>query len=468
MFLNQSELASLIALAADTFSTVAQSHQNDALAPLPSLTEVKGRLAAFTFAAECDDKALLRWTAEQLCGFDFNLSDPNYFGVFNPNPSAMGVVGDFFASARNSQLASAVSSPFGVVVEDHLIKFFAKHLRLDGPESGGIFTSGGTEANYSAVLCALAERFPEFEEGGLRAISGLPRIYVSSETHHSFLKAAKMVGLGLAAIVELPVTPDLKFDIAALRVQISQDRLQGNIPLLIVGTLGSTSAGVIDDLSGLASLATQEKCWFHVDAAWGGAACLLPEFAALFDGCQTADSLTLDAHKWLNVPMTAGMFFCRRNRVLEKAFRVTASPYMPTDSEDVAPPYHRSMGWSRRFIGLKLFLSLASAGVPGYQRVLRQQIEMGRELRKKLSAAGWHLENETPLPVVCFSDERASAGEVAKAVAAAGKAWVTTTQLTHHGKTVLRAGISNGLTGLEHLTMLIEQLELARAKAAKA
>lgn len=167
-FLSEADLASFIAEAADTFSTIAKQFENHALAPLPSLTEVKSGLNRYQFTDPVDVREVLRWTATQLCQFDFRLSDPHYFGVFNPNPSSMGIVGDLYASIRNSQLASAVSSPFGVLVEDHLIRFFADRLRLGGQEAGGIFTGGGTEANYTAVLCALAERFPEFEKEGVQ------------------------------------------------------------------------------------------------------------------------------------------------------------------------------------------------------------------------------------------------------------------------------------------------------------
>jgi aromatic-L-amino-acid decarboxylase len=277
-----------------------------------------------------------------------------------------------------------------------------------------------------------------------------------------------MGGLGLEAVVEIPVTSRLTLDTETLKRRLAQDRREGLTPFLIVGTLGSTSAGVNDPLNEIAAIAKSESCWFHVDAAWGGSACLLPEFSGIFAPCAEADSLTLDAHKWLNVPMTAGMYFSRRAESLDRAFRVTPSPYMPNDSSDVTPPYHRSLGWSRRFNGLKLFLSLAVSGVEGYRQTLRHQIAMGAELRKLLVAAQWKLENETPFPVVCFSDDRYDSAEIARLVGDSGKAWVTTTLLTSTGKTVLRAGISNAATQREHLENLIVHLESARLKSAKA
>ncbi len=459
-------LEALVREAAALFTQISTEAKDLPLVSQASLPDVKRRLAQFDFAKPTAKTELLTWTTRQMAELELHLSDPHYFGVFNPNPSAMGVVGDFLASAFNSQLASAVSSPFGVLVEDHLIAYFSQFLGFAVPGSGGIFTGGGTEANYTAVLCALTEKFPDFEKRGLMGMTSLPRIYVSTETHHSILKAAKMVGLGLDAVVEIPVTADHVMDVAQLRARLAADAANGMKPFLVVGTFGTTSAGMIEPLAEIAGAAKEYQCWFHVDAAWGGAACLLPELEESFAPCAQADSLTLDAHKWLNVPMTAGMFFSRRLQSLDNAFRVTVSPYMPIESDDadrVIPPYHRSMAWSRRLTGLKLFLSLASVGVDGYRTVLRHQIAMGRELRSLLERGGWKLESHSPLPVVCFSDPKgAEAPAIAAAVAKTGKAWVTTTQLTAHGCTVLRAGISNAVTEKWHLEELVAYLNSAR------
>jgi len=459
-------LRALVLEAATLFAKISEESRGLPLVSQAGLPDVKRRLAEFDFARPRATTELLEWTTRQMAELELHLSDPHYFGVFNPNPSAMGVVGDFLASAFNSQLASAVSSPFGVLVEDHLIAFFGKFLRFTTPGCGGIFTSGGTEANYTAVLCALTEKFPEFEKSGLVGMKAQPVIYVSTETHHSILKAAKMVGLGLDAVVEIPVTGDQTMDVTKLRARMKADVAEGRKPFLVVGTYGTTSTGMVEPLAEIAAAAKAYGCWFHVDAAWGGAACLLPELAETFAPCAEADSLTLDAHKWLNVPMTAGMFFARQINHLDKAFRVTMSPYMPleSDGEDrTIPPYHRSMAWSRRLTGLKLFLSLAHAGIAGFQAALRHQMAMGRVLREKLENGEWTLESHSPLPVVCFSDPGGKdAVAIAAAVAKTGKAWVTTTQLTSHGRTVLRAGISNALTEASHLDELVATLNSAR------
>lgn len=392
-------------------------------------------------------------------------SHPAYYGVFNPCPSFMGIVGDTLASAFNSQLASWTSAPFAIEAEQHVLKFWAR--KIGWKDFGtGTFTTGGAEANHTAVLAALCTRFKDFSTKGLAGLAKRPSLYVSTETHHSFLKAARLCGLGTEALREIAVTDELKLDVKQLEAAIAKDRAQGFEPFMIVGTAGSTSAGTVDDLGAIAAVAETEKLWLHVDAAWGGPGVIVPEVRHLFSGIEASDSVTIDAHKWLSVPMTAGMFLTRHRDALDTTFRVDQSYYMPADSVARAhtQPYNESMQWSRRFLGLKLFMSLATAGEDGYREVLRHQIKMGNELREKLRRSAWQIKNDTPLPVVCFVDGKNKIGpldDFAKAVAATGKTWITTTQVAR-GVPVLRAGISNYRTQTSDLDTLVATLDAVR------
>jgi glutamate/tyrosine decarboxylase-like PLP-dependent enzyme len=354
-------------------------------------------------------------------------------------------------------------------IEQHLVRALAGRFGFDPARVEGTFTSGGAEANHTALLTALARAFPEVGRRGLLALRSQPVLYVSPEAHHSFLKAARLCGLGTEAVREVRVDSSLRMIPEDLAARIEEDRAAGCSPFLVVATVGSTSAGAVDPVAELAQVADEAGgLWFHVDAAWGGAAALVPELRWLLDGAARADSLTFDAHKWLSVPMGAGLYVTRHPGILERTFRVAAR-YMPREGEalPVADPYAHTMQWSRRFIGLKLFLSLAVAGWEGYERAVRRMTAMGDRLRQRLGEEGWTVVNDTPLPVVCFTGsgpEGRSAPfleRIAADVVASGEAWLSTVGLGEGP--ALRACVTNYRTGPEDVDALVAALGRARA-----
>jgi glutamate/tyrosine decarboxylase-like PLP-dependent enzyme len=384
----------------------------------------------------------------------------------------MGIAADALVAAFNPQLAAWCHSPFAVEVEQHVIRALGSRFGYNPATTDGTFASGGMEANHTAVLTALTARFPEFGSGGVRALAAPPLLYVSAEAHHSFHKAAKLCGLGTEAVREISVDRDLRMDVERLASAIAHDRHQGLAPFLVVATAGTTNSGVVDPIAAVGELVARERLWMHVDAAWGGAAALLPELRSVLKGIERADSITFDAHKWLSVPMGAGIYLTRHPKILDQTFRV-ATPYMPREAAglDVVDTCLHTIQWSRRFIGLKVFLSLAVAGWEGYAAAIRHMIAMGERLREELKASGWEPVNRTPLPLVCFVDRKHADGEkadyldaVALEVVTSGKAWISTTRLA--GTTpVLRACITNYRTDTQDLVALVEALNGARERA---
>jgi glutamate/tyrosine decarboxylase-like PLP-dependent enzyme len=438
------------------------------VAPTLDPGALRGLLTAVDFRMPQAPVEAVRFVVDGLWANQVHTSNPRYFGLFNPAPTPMGVVADTITAAFNPQLAAWSHAPFAAEVEIHLIRALGEKFGYPAGSVDGTFTSGGAEANHTALICALVSRFPEFSRRGARALAGQPAIYISQQAHHSFLKAARATGLGTDAIREVPVDDDLKMDAAQLSAMLQRDREAGLLPVLLVATAGSTSAGVIDALPELAAMARKYALWFHVDAAWGGAAAFVPELRDLLAGIEQADSITFDVHKFLSIPMGAGLFLTRHPRALGEAFRITTD-YMPKDAAalDIVDPYTHSMQWSRRFIGLKLFLTLLVAGWDGYADVIRHQVSMGRRLARLLSDAGWKVVNKTELPVACFVDARRADGAsaylqtVADRIVASGAAWISTTRLKD-GQPVLRACITNFRTQEGDLEALIAALEDAR------
>jgi glutamate/tyrosine decarboxylase-like PLP-dependent enzyme len=442
------------------------------VAPVLDPAQIREELRPFTFDRPLSPQAALEFAAEGLWRHQVHPPHPGYYGLFNPATTPMSIAGDALTAVFNPQLATWSHSPFAVEVEQHLTRAFAAKFGYDPGNCCGTFATAGTEANHTAVLTALTHAFPEFARGGLRALPAQPTLYIPAEAHHSVHRAARLCGLGSDAIREIPADDRLQMDVNDLEARIAEDRRSGFLPFFVAATAGTTNEGIIDPLPQVAEIAERERLWLHVDAAWGGAAVLVPEFRPWVDGIERADSITFDAHKWLQVPMGAGLFLSRHADILDRTFRTTAA-YMPREAAGlpVIDPYTQSMQWSRRFIGLKLFLSLAVAGWAGYEAVIRRMVAMGRRLRERLDAAGWDVVNDTPLPLACFVDRRhaqrntaAYIDALALAVVNAGRSWISSTRVAG-ARPVLRACITNYRTEEKDIVVLIEDLEAARSCA---
>ena len=251
----------------------------------------------------------------------------------------MAVLAEALVSALNPQLASLARSQFASTLEAETIGWVASrfgwHKSIgDAPPApdailcDGTFTSGGNEANFTALALAIAHHFPNAIEDGIATISARPVFYASAESHHSLEKSAGLLGLGRKALRRIPVNDSLRLDTARLILQIEADYACGFLPFCIVATAGTTNSGAIDDLNALASIAERYGLWLHVDGAYGAAAAFSDKYRGLLSGIERADSITVDPHKWLSMPFAAGIILTRHPAMLERAFSV-ASPYMP-------------------------------------------------------------------------------------------------------------------------------------------
>lgn len=353
--------------------------------------KIRAELKAYDFASPRTPAEVLEFALEFLPRNQIHASSRRFFGFFDSSPSTMGVIAETLAAAFNPQVGVWSTSPGAVEIEQHLICAFGEKFGYERSLVDGTFTSGGAEANHTALLAALTKTFPDFGEKGLRSLDKQPAIYISAEGHHSVLKAVRSSGIGAKFVRSVRVKSDLKMDVDDLCAKIAEDKNSGLRPFLIVGTAGTTAAGTIDPLDQIADVATRENLWFHADAAWGGAAMIVPEMRHLFAGIERADSITFDPHKWLSVPRGIGMFLTRHARVLSDTFHVEPS-YVPASNSaasDVIDPFTHSIQWTRRFIGLKLFLTLAACGWEGYAEIIRHQVEVANYLRQELEKSGW-------------------------------------------------------------------------------
>jgi len=386
------------------------------------------------------------------------VTHPRYFGLFNPSVMLASVIADTLVAMYNPQLATWSTSPAGNEIERHTLGWLAAKFGLPSNTSA-TFTGGGAEANLSGVVVALTRAFPRYAEQGLRVLAATPALYLTGEAHHSFNKIAHMTGLGRQAVRVVRIDRDLKMDVDDLARQVAQDRSCGFAPFMVIGTAGTTSAGVIDPLSDLALFCRREGLWFHVDAAWGGAAVISPLLRQHLTGIAEADSITCDAHKWFSVPMGAGMFFCQHPDAVAQAFHAAAY-YMPRKTiGPVNDPYTSSVQWSRRFIGLKLFLALAQQGESGYCDMIERQTRMGEFMREALKSAGWRIVNTTPLPVICFTREGLDTAKFLTTLQQRQIAWMSEVRLGN-GEPVLRACITSFRTTESDIQDVVHEMSL--------
>jgi aromatic-L-amino-acid decarboxylase len=450
-------------MALDDVRTMVAAVEGDiARGPIvPAVTphEIRDYLTArYDFAKAQDLDEIVADVERMLRTWQVHVTHPRYFGLFNPSVTFASVVGDLLAAIYNPQLATWRTSPAANEIERHTLGWLAGKFGLPA-DAVANFTSGGAEANLSAVIVALTRAFPGYGERGLVGLSTSPTIYLSSEAHHSFNKIAHMTGLGRDALRTIAPDRDLRLDLADLDRQVAEDRRRGFAPLMVVGTAGTTAAGVIDPLPELARFCRAQGLWFHVDAAWGGAAVLSPRLGRHLAGIDRADSITCDAHKWFSVPMGAGMFFCRHPEPVAAAFHAETS-YMPGKTPGpTRDPYTSSVQWSRRFIGLKLFLALAHHGEAGYVEMIEHQADLGEVLRTALRRAGWRLVNATPLPVVCFTRDGLDPTAFLAALYERQIAWMSQVRLDG-GKPVIRACVTSFRTTESDIDEVVREMSL--------
>ena len=396
----------------------------------------------------------------------FHVPAANYFGLMNPTPTYMGFLGEALAAGLNPQLATLARSQLASKIELETVQWIGS--RVGWPEPfNGTFTSGGNEANFSALALALAAKFPNAIEEGVAIIGAPVVVYASAEAHHSLDKSTGLLGLGRKALTRIPVNERVQMDVASLERAIRDDIAAGRKPLCVVATAGTTSSGAIDDLAAIAEICRRHDLWMHVDGAYGASVIFSDRHRSVVRGIELADSVTIDPHKWLAVPFAAGIILTRRPEILERAFAVYA-PYMPKAKGAVLPDNSRiSTQWTRRMNSLKLWLSLRVHGRKGYEDLIARQFELANGFAEWIRASDdYELAAPPVLPIVTFRLKSVAASELASAharivdeITGEGKRWISDSIV--RGQSVLRMMVISYLTEERHLRALEGALQVA-------
>ncbi len=312
---------------------------------------------------------------------------PRSWGYVIGTPAPLAMLGDFLAAAVNPNLAAWSSAPVPSEIEAQAVRWIAELLGYPA-NCGGILTSGGNMANFIGLLAARRARADwDIRSKGLAPAAGKMRIYATRETHTWLEKGADIVGLGTDAIRWVETDGDLRMDPRDLRARIAADRVAGEKPFLLVGSAGTVSTGAVDPLPELAAIARENGLWFHVDGCYGAPAIADPGAPADMQGLREADSLAVDAHKWLFVPLEAGCALVRDREGLRETFKF-APPYYHFGGKagDTVNYHEYGPQNSRGFRALKVWLTLQAAGREGYRKVISGNLEQSRIMYAALGA----------------------------------------------------------------------------------
>jgi glutamate/tyrosine decarboxylase-like PLP-dependent enzyme len=303
-------------------------------------------------------------------------------------------------------------------------------------------------------------------QDGVASIGAQPVLYTAAESHHSLDKSAGLLGIGRRALRRVPVNHDLQLDVPRLEAAIREDTAAGRRPFCVVATAGTTNSGAVDELVAIAGVCRRHNLWLHVDGAYGAVAVFSERHRDLVRGIELADSVTVDPHKWLAMPFSAGVILTRRPQALRDAFAVT-TPYMPRTGRDTAAlpldNFKISTQWSRRMNALKLWLTLRVHGRQAYEEHIHRQLELARGFAEWVRPSQhFELLVEPALTIVNFRVRGASESEIAErntavvdAVTRDGGQWISVTEVSGHS--VIRAMVISYLTEQRH----IERLQVA-------
>jgi glutamate/tyrosine decarboxylase-like PLP-dependent enzyme len=395
---------------------------------------------------------------------------PNYFGQFNPTPLAIGVWADALCSSLNQNAGAWRNGPTSAMIESQAIRWLCELLGYDS-KAFGVLASGGSEANLIALKCARDRAQKDMMRKGNRIGSDLT-FYTSEQCHFSVEKSLDILGLGRESLRKIGTDARFHVRLDALRAAVKEDLDAGRRPCCIVGVAGTTSTGVIDPLPELAEIARENDCWFHVDAAYGGALAFSDRHKPKLSGIELADSVTFDPHKWMFVPFACGATLVRDGgQVLRNSFDMSPE-YLSEDRgfPDAEYDFFRygQMG-TRRFNSLKLWMCFKFMGKAGYSATVERHIELTTHLAARLDAlSDWERVGEVETAVCCFrylpeavrampgADQDRVQQNLQQRVERGGKAFFPTTIL--HGRRTLRVNVNSYLTEQKHIDDLVELL----------
>lgn len=313
---------------------------------------------------------------------------PSFLAYFANSSTGAGVLGETLAAALNVNAMLWRTGPAATELELLTLDWLRQMLGLPDGFVGVIGDTASSNTLYA--LAAARELHPELRirQAGMAGRADLPpvAVYCSQEAHSSVDKAMMTLGLGLESLRKIPVDTLMRLEPAALAESVERDRRDGRVPLAAVATVGTTSTTAIDPVTDIAQICRRNGMWLHVDASYGGVAAILPEMRHVLNGCEGADSLVVNPHKWLFTPMDCSALYTRRPDLLKRAFQHVPDYLVVSEGDDVVNLMDYGVSLGRRFRALKLWFVIRSFGVSGLQQLVREHVRLARKLAEWIDA----------------------------------------------------------------------------------
>ncbi len=422
--------------------------------------------------------ALIQQFAADILPYPMGNGHPRFFGWVNSPPDPAGIVAELLAAGFDPSCAGGDHA--AIYLERCVTAWLADLVGFPLDDGIGLLTSGGSVASMTAI--AVARHAASLADGwndrdvGLQGVATPLVMYLSTEAHTTMVKAAELLGIGNHYVRRLPVDSSLQLDITALRAMIARDRADGCRPFLVAASAGTVGTGAIDPFDDLADICEAEELWLHLDGAYGAVGVLDTRVAHLYSGMDRADSIALDPHKWLSVPVECGCVLIRDATMARDTFSLIPAYLRTEENRGIGGlPWFSEYGFqqTRGFRALKVWMTLAANGRQGLTATIRRHNDLARHLATTIAATPeLELYADPVLSIVCFR-VRAATGEasdalnkaVMEAVQASGKAFLTQTSL--NGGFWLRANVLHPATNEDDLATLIDIVlaEAARARA---
>jgi len=351
-----------------------------------------------------DFAALLAVFENVVLRYSRHSGHPRFFGFIASPGTPVASIGQMLAAALNTNVTSWRSAPAATEME-HLTIDWLKEMLGYPPDAAGLFVSGGSMANFAGLAAARSAKCPQAVRQGVAAAGRRLRVYVSEEAHQSMRKAAGMLGMGEENVRLVATDGRLRMDVKDLDRVVAADLAAGHLPTCVSASLGTTPSGAVDPIGEIAAVARRYGLWLHVDAAYGAFAALAPSCRPFFEHIAEADSVTLDPHKWLYLPIGCGCILYKDPAAARAAFSHDAEylRVIGRERDEAFPFWDYGPELSRPFRALDVWLMLKFAGARLLGEAIESNIARAKYFERLVEASDdFEMLAPVELSVFCF------------------------------------------------------------------